>query len=293
MKKDASPAAAKCTPASEKCHDVADDVMCADDVATQCNTTPPRATVFPSSTTTPKKKNADEYLVATPPKSVGSCKRRRLASEDDENIGDQTPANSRINSPRKINYEKNDSDTSDDEDDELDPFKQEMVQMRQESILKKMKRLNYEDDEDQLLHTAAFAKLFEYVKDYDVVATNSSAATARSEEDTNGSNSKAAVEGAWIYRGSGHVKFIKCLEEGYNCGMIRMELTKNGTIETLMCHELTHEEVVPMPSKKRKQGVHVEMQGLGLPKCNPDLCNPFLRRHGRTQMENTARAKQD
>ena len=42
---------------------------------------------------------------------------------------------------------------------------------------------------------------------------------------------------------STHVKFIKCLEEGYNCGMIKMELTKNGTLETLMCHELTQEEV--------------------------------------------------
>ena len=39
------------------------------------------------------------------------------------------------------------------------------------------------------------------------------------------------------------VQFIKCLEEGYNCGMIRMELTKNGTLDTLMRHELTHEEV--------------------------------------------------
>lgn len=39
------------------------------------------------------------------------------------------------------------------------------------------------------------------------------------------------------------MKFIKCLQEGYNCGMIRMELTKNGTLETLMCHELTREEV--------------------------------------------------
>lgn len=38
-------------------------------------------------------------------------------------------------------------------------------------------------------------------------------------------------------------QFIKCMEEGYNCGMIRAEITKNGTLQTLMCHELTHEEV--------------------------------------------------
>ena len=42
------------------------------------------------------------------------------------------------------------------------------------------------------------------------------------------------------------------MQEGYNCGMIRMELTKSGTVETLMCHELTFEEVLPMPSKKGK-----------------------------------------
>jgi len=38
-------------------------------------------------------------------------------------------------------------------------------------------------------------------------------------------------------------QFIKCLEEGYNCGMIRMELTKAGTLTTLMRCELTNEEV--------------------------------------------------
>ena len=40
-----------------------------------------------------------------------------------------------------------------------------------------------------------------------------------------------------------YFQFIKCLEEGYNCGMIRLELTKNGKLDTLMRHELTHEEV--------------------------------------------------
>lgn len=196
----------------------------------------------------------DERTAATPPKSASSCrgdppsscKRRRLASEDDENIG-ETPTNGFISSSaRKLNYEKNESDTSDDSDDE-DPIDREIVQMRQESILKKIQRLNYDDGDGQLLHTSASAKIFEFVKDSDIIAKTSN--TPSSDDDK--SDSKA-FEGAWVYLGSGVVNFIKCLEEGYNCGMIRMELTKNGTLETLMCHELTLEEVVPMASKKGK-----------------------------------------
>mmetsp|Transcript_7293 Transcript_7293/g.15783 ORF Transcript_7293/g.15783 Transcript_7293/m.15783 type:complete len:355 (+) Transcript_7293:59-1123(+) len=208
--------------------------------------------------------------VTTPPrpKSRGggpasSCKRRRLAPEHDENyisemakICSSSPTHSFAGSPRKLNYvvrsNYSNDDTSDDSDDEHDPVDHEIAQMRQESILKKIQRLNYED-EDKLLHTTAFAKLFEFVKDYDIVAKTSSSNTSpvrpRSEDGKGGS---AADKGEWKYRGSGYVKFIKCMEEGYNCGMIRAELTKNGTLETLMCHELTDEEVGPMPSKQGK-----------------------------------------
>ncbi|KAL7536893.1 hypothetical protein ACHAWF_005592 [Thalassiosira exigua] len=39
------------------------------------------------------------------------------------------------------------------------------------------------------------------------------------------------------------LKFIKYLdEEGYDCDIIRMELTKNDTLHTLIHHELTHKE---------------------------------------------------
>mmetsp|Transcript_30245 Transcript_30245/g.55852 ORF Transcript_30245/g.55852 Transcript_30245/m.55852 type:complete len:326 (-) Transcript_30245:94-1071(-) len=241
MKRDASPAAASAdgTPADRHVASTDTGITTEDATPSINATTPTRTAAI-----------LGEFTAAMIPKSAGSCKRRRLASEDDENIGEMTPPiNVFGGSARKLNFERNnESDTSDDSEDE-DPINQEMAQMRQESVLKKIQRLNYED-EDQLLHTAAFAKLFEYVKEYDVVAKTSNAVPhPRSKDDK--SDSKA-VEVAWKYRGSGYVKFIKCFEEGYNCGMIRAELTKNGTIETLMCHELTNEEVVPMPSKKGK-----------------------------------------
>mmetsp|Transcript_17183 Transcript_17183/g.29584 ORF Transcript_17183/g.29584 Transcript_17183/m.29584 type:complete len:326 (+) Transcript_17183:51-1028(+) len=181
---------------------------------------------------------------------ASSCKRRRLASEDDENNNGETPINyaSFGGSARKLNYERNyDSDTSEDSDEE-DPIDQEIAQMKQESILKKIQRLNYEGT-DQLVHTAAYAKLFEYVKDKDDVSKNSSVLRQMPKDDNDASKKEDL---GWKYRGSGNVKFIKCMEEGYNCGMIRLELTKNGTLDTLMCHELIHEEVMPMPSKKGK-----------------------------------------
>lgn len=182
---------------------------------------------------TPNNKNV--VLATTPPNSGGShhrggvagpknssCKRRRLASEDEENLGEGETPSSASNkafvivgsgSARKLNYESrsnsNDSDdTSDDSDDEeeQDPFHQEMIQMRQESILKKMRRLNYEDEEDQLLHTSAFAKLFEFVKDIDVVANTYKAMAAAAEKDAGSDASKDAVEGTWMHRGSGYVK---------------------------------------------------------------------------------------
>ena len=124
----------------------------------------------------------------SPRRGVGlsSYKRRRLASEDDVNITINMPTSASIpelgstaGSARKLSYQPRhvsatSSDESDDDEDENeeDPFEQEVLA----KILKKMKRLNGEDEDDQLIHTAAFAKLYEY------------------------------VEGAWKYLGAGHVK---------------------------------------------------------------------------------------
>lgn len=119
---------------------------------------------------------------------------------------------------------------SDTDEGEEDPLAEEESQLQNEIILKKWQRANGEGDEDQLLHTSSRAKLFEYVK----------------------SNDEGGEDGTWTFRGEGQVKFIRCLEEGYNRGMIRMELTKNFTLETLMCHEITTEEAMPMNSKKGK-----------------------------------------
>ena len=110
---------------------------------------------------------------------------------------------------------------SDTDEGEEDPLAEEESQLQNEIILKKWQRANGEGDEDQLLHTSSRAKLFEYVK----------------------SNDGDGEDGTWTFRGEGQVKFIRCLEEGYNRGMIRMELTKNFTLETLMCHEITTEDV--------------------------------------------------
>jgi len=132
-----------------------------------------------SSTPSTPVKAAVTQDMDTPPKSnvtsprrggsgliTSSSKRRRLATVDIENNCLSTP------SPRKLNYEPRNNDStssddfdSDDDDDEEeeDPIEQEIIQMRQESLLKKMKRVNGEDDKDQLMHTTASAKLFEYV----------------------------------------------------------------------------------------------------------------------------------
>jgi len=198
---------------------------------------------------------------------TSSCKRRRIAPAlDDENGGDATPpatSNGSLTggSARRLNYKDCDSDgasedSDDDEDEEEDDeFDREMNQMRRDFILRRMKIVNCEDEDDRLMGTtSASAKLFEYVKDYDVVANAWRRNKPTNVKNDGGEDSeKAAVEGAkWVYRGSGYVRFLKCLVEGYNCGMVRMQLTKNGTLEILMCHELTQEEVVSMPSKKGK-----------------------------------------
>ena len=159
------------------------------------------------------------------------------------------------------------SDTDEDEDS----LAEEATQLQNEIILKKLQRANGEGDEVQLLHTSSRAKLFEHVK----------------------GNEGNDGDGTWVYRGEGQVKFIRCLEEGYNRGMIRMELTKNCTLEVLMCHEVTHEDVslfrfIASTSSlshactfsnldfsflwntgtsyelQQRQGLHLDMQGLGV-----------------------------
>jgi len=140
-----------------------------------------------SSTPSTPVKAAVTQDMDTPPKSnvtsprrggsgliTSSSKRRRLATVDIENNCLSTPTNTCFitGSPRKLNYEpRNNESTSsedfdsddDDDEEEEDPIEQEIIQMRQESLLKKMRRVNGEDDEDQLMYTTTSAKLFEYV----------------------------------------------------------------------------------------------------------------------------------
>ena len=229
MKRDTSPAPAN-TPATCKC--------CCD-----CHTSRKTCIDVTRSDISPVTPiRASKFLevdtASPPPKSSGShdgpnssCKRRRL-----------TPENENINGARILVYEKNESET--DDSDNENPIAKEKMRIRQETILRKIRRLNYGDNDEQLLHSAGFSKLFEYVKDFDVVARKWLITPTRYDHETQKIvPKKDNVAGSWVYRGSGNVKFIKCLEEGYNFGMIKMELTKNGTLETLMCHELTGEEV--------------------------------------------------
>jgi hypothetical protein len=151
-------------------------------------------------------------------------KRRRIVCSDEDNNPTTHPTNTdeqrsrnRAESVASTAATNPESDTDEDEDS----LAEEVTQLQNEIILKKLQRANGEGDEVQLLHTSSRAKLFEYVK----------------------GNEGNDDEGTWVYRGEGQVKFIRCLEEGYNRGMIRMELTKNCTLEVLMCHEVTHEDV--------------------------------------------------
>ena len=123
-----------------------------------------------------------------------SSKRRRLDSEEENTVNDS----SLFGRPRKLSYEATDSSFSseDSDDDDDDSIANDLAAMQQESTLRKIQRLNYEGDEDQLLFTAASAKLFEHVKDVDVVAERSG------DEKHDGK----IAEGAWKYRGSGCVK---------------------------------------------------------------------------------------
>lgn len=162
-------------------------------------------------------------------------KRRRIVCSDDGAKEDDNPTHlTTNNTDEQGNRNRTDSVAStaatnpeSDTDDDDDSLAEEENQLQKEIILKKLQRVNGEGDEVQLLHTSSRAKLFEYVK-----------------KDNDGNDD----EGTWAYRGEGQVKFIKCLEEGYNRGMVRMELTKNCTLEILMCHEVTHEDVSPIAS---------------------------------------------
>ncbi len=156
-------------------------------------------------------------------------KRRRIVCSDEdakkEDGNTNTTHQSNTNTDEQRNRAESVASTAatnpeSDTDEDEDPLAEEATQLQNEIVLKKLQRVNGEGDEVQLLHTSSRAKLFEYVK---------------GGEDND--------EGTWAYRGEGQVKFIRCLEEGYNRGMIRMELTKNCTLEILMCHEVTHEDV--------------------------------------------------
>jgi len=163
-------------------------------------------------------------------------KRRRIVCPDDgvkeeanptnQTATDEQSSRNRAESVASTAATNPESDTDEDED----PLAEEANQLQNEIILKKLQRANGEGDEVQLLHTSSRAKLFEYVK----------------------GNDGNDDEGTWAYRGEGQVKFIRCLEEGYNRGMIRMELTKNCTLEVLMCHECTHEDAMHMNSNRGK-----------------------------------------
>mmetsp|Transcript_21446 Transcript_21446/g.33676 ORF Transcript_21446/g.33676 Transcript_21446/m.33676 type:complete len:250 (-) Transcript_21446:2077-2826(-) len=161
-------------------------------------------------------------------------KRRRIvcsdedAKKEDGNTTHQTNTDEQRNRAESVASTAATNPESDTDEDE-DPLAEEATQLQNEIVLKKLQRVNGEGDEVQLLHTSSRAKLFEYVK---------------GGEDND--------EGTWAYRGEGQVKFIRCLEEGYNRGMIRMELTKNCTLEILMCHEVTHEDAMSMNSNRGK-----------------------------------------
>lgn len=257
MKRDASPAAIECPPVGEEC--ISHGVANSDDAtveAARSNSVTPTKTVVSDDITPPASKCSV--------RPTSSCKRRRLDSNE-ENIEVSRNQSLYGGSARKLNYETNDSDASDDSDDDGESVGHELAQAR---LLKRIRSINCEDEDgDQLLHTSAFAKLFEYIKPgcYDV--------------DAKRFVEPSSSEGSWKYRGRGSIKFIKCMEEGYNLGMIRLEMIKPGTLEAILRHELTHEEVrtmflllrrthflyslkqtaclfplqvVPMPSKKGK-----------------------------------------
>lgn len=158
--------------------------------------------------------NGNCVAVTTPTKSTisrfgnpaSSCKRRRLASEEENIAIPSCNGLDGISGARKLNYERSyqSDDSSDDSgDDDDNSFEQDIAQQRQESILRKIKRINNEDNSDQLMHTSAFAKLYEHVKGDDKISRSIAKSSSNKDED---GDAKASEEGIWKYRGSGHVK---------------------------------------------------------------------------------------
>ena len=108
--------------------------------------------------------------------------------------------------------------------------------------VKKLWEVNYGDEDDRLVQTTGRCKLYEFVTWYDVV-TGETLSRPPWVLTTDEEREELQQSGMWRYRGGGQVKFIQTLEEGYNCGMIRMEMIHEGTLNTLMCHELLEESV--------------------------------------------------
>ena len=187
-------------------------------------------------------KNDDDISQLTPrsdgslsSRDTASSKRRRLISFDSK-TGEEL-----LNDPsaRKLNYESTlPSDVSEGSVDDIGNYKYEVARRK---TVKKLWEVNYGDEDDRLVQTCSRCKLYEFVTYYDAVKgeTLSRPPWLLSDEE----KEELQRNGKWKYRGTGQVKFIQTLEEGYNCGMIRMEMIHDGTLNTLMCHELLDESV--------------------------------------------------
>jgi hypothetical protein len=121
----------------------------------------------------------------------------------------------------------------------VDDFGDFQYEEARRKTVKRLWEVTYGDEDDRLVQTTGHCKLYEFVTWFDVVKNQelSRPPWLLSEKE------KESMEGKWKYRGTGQVKFIQTLEEGYNCGMIRMEMIHEGTLNTLMCHELLEEPV--------------------------------------------------
>ena len=97
-------------------------------------------------------------------------KRRRIVrpDEDDKQAGDSTnPTNTdeqRSRAESVASTAATAATNPESDTDEDDSVAEEVNQLQNEIILKKLQRVNGEGDEVQLLHTSSRAKLFEYVK---------------------------------------------------------------------------------------------------------------------------------
>lgn len=211
--------------------------------ASESNETKRVANESESVPTTPNR-NASEVDSAflTPPRSDGSyshneassSKRRRLISFD-SNTGEELD---RSGTATKLNYESTlPSDVSEVSTDHcVDDYLYENIRR---TTVQRLWQVNYGEDGDRHIRTTGLCKLYEFVTWYDVVKNK----RLSKEPWTLSAEEKEKVKGKWKCRGSGRVKFIQNLMEGYNCGMIRMEMIHEGTLNTLMCHQLIEEPV--------------------------------------------------